>query len=678
MKRFILLLLASLGCICFTFAREVIPMNEGWRFYFSTENSGDYARTINLPHTWDLPQSNVAFAMDNITANYSRNIKVASEWRGKRIFIKFYGVQSCADVLLNGQYVGEHRGGATAFTMELTDKIKFNGNNSLQVVVTNSPQSDILPTSIEYESFGGIYRSVELIVAEPLTISPLHFGSDGVYVKPTKISSTQAEGAVQIMVDSKIDASFQATLSIFDSNGDIAFIKRVDKLRANATSVEIPFSIQNPKLWSLDDPHLYTFKATINSDEIRDEVVVESGLRKIEVGESGLLRLNDKPLKLNGVSLYHDYPLVGSAASPRDIDTDFALIDEMGANAIRSAIAPHNQYLYDLCDRQGKLVWIELPFARAPFFSDIAYYPTERFHQNGCNQLQEIIYQNYNHPAVVMWGLFSLLWQRGDDFTPYLVELNKLAHQIDPSRPTVALSNQNGDMNNVTDLVVWQQDFGWEKGQFSDIKLWSDLLHERFPQLRSGVAYGESGRIDHQSNGGSSMSRNDNRDNPLWFPEGRAREMHNEYSKSLDPDSLLWGTWLTTMFDYSSPRSSLGENNSGVVTLDRRNRKDIFYLYKALWNRSEPTLYIAGRRQTDVNNKLHRVEVYSSDTIAPVLYTPLDTITMKSVAPARFAADSVLLNKGSNRIVVKSGELSDAVDLRFDTTQGSISRRGNF
>lgn len=660
MKRKIILLLLALSCFAISYGRVVIPMNDGWRFYFSTENSGDYARTISLPHTWDTPQSVVPFSSDNFMANYSRVITPESSWKGKRVFVRFYGVHNVANLFLNGQFVGEHRGGSTAFCFELTDKLKFDSNNSLEVVVTSSPQANILPTSIEAESYGGIYREAELIVTEPLCITPLHYGSEGVYIKPASVNSEVAEGEVQVMLDSKMSGTYHATLSIFDSNGKIAFVKRVEKVKSNAKSVDIPFELKNPKLWSTANPELYTFKVTINCDGVRDEVVVESGFRSVDVGSEGFIKINDEPIKFRGVSLYQDYPMVGSAAMAHHIERDYKIIDEMGANAIRSAITPHGKYLYDLCDRGGKMVWVELPFARAPFFSDIAYYPTEGFRQNGRDQLREIIYQNYNHPSVVMWGIFSLLWHRGDDFVPYLKELNELAKEIDPSRPTVAMSNQNGDMNSVTDLVVWRQNLGWEKGSFSDIAMWRDLIHKRFADMRSAVAYGESGRLDHQSED-DEISR----DNPMWFPEGRARDMHEEYASNLDADSLLWGTWLTSMFDFSSPRSSVGENNSGLVSRDRRDRKDIFYLYKAKWNTKEPTLHITNRRQAKSSKAMQRVEVYSSDTIAPRLYTIMDTITMKSVAPSIFAADSVLLNAGLNRVVVESGELRDSIEIRY-------------
>ncbi len=681
MKKNLFLLVIALIYIQSVICREVIPLNSDWRFFYASENSADYARSISIPHVWNYGVNKIINPLQPTTVNYTRRIYAPTEWKDKRIFVKFYGVQGVTNIFINGKYLGEHRGGSTAFTFELTDKLILDDDNTIMVNVNNSVQSDILPTSYEQNIYSGIYRDVELIVTDKTNISPLYYGSDGVFVKPSTVNADEAEGVVAVHVDSKVTTVCRVNLNIYDQNGNSVYNKHIAKARIDGRAVDLPFKIKRPNLWSPSSPYLYSFKVTISAgeeEEMQDYVSVTSGFRSIELGENNTLKLNGEPLKINGVTLYHDSPAVGGTPLDEDIDRDMSFIKEIGANAMRSAVSPHSQYLYDLCDRNGTLVWIDLPLSRAPYLSDIDYYPTSRFQENGREQLREIIAQNYNHPSVAMWGLFSMLLQQDDAFTAYIKELNTIAKQMDSSRPTVALSNQNGAMNDVPDLIVWKQDLGWIKGSVSDVDVWSDLLHTKFSLMRSAVAYGENGRIDQQA-----VAKEYKTDNPYrqqsWFPEGRQREFHEEYAKRLLPDSLFWGTWITNMFDFKSSRATTGENNSGMVTYDRKSRKDVFYLYKALWNKNESTLYITDKRNKYLTDSVYSVKVYASDVTPPVVVYGDKTVVMKNVAPSQFVADSIILKKGLNQLVVEQGSLRDNIDLIFESPLGNKpSGRGLF
>lgn len=662
MKKLFILFIALFSFIAHLEAREVVSINDNWRFYFSSENSADYARTISLPHTWDYNVSSSAFSMQPAMANYLRDLYLPAEWSKKRIFIKFYGVESVADLMVNGRYVGEHRGGATAFTFEITNSVLFGQSNRLHVIVNNAPQSDMLPISQEENRYGGIYRDVEIIVTEKSAVSPLYYGSDGLFVETNSVSSRAAEGVVKVHLTSSNVATCQLAVSIYDPAGEVVFQKAISKAKIGAEPVEVPFVVSTPQLWSPYHPNLYRVEVAVVDGENSDYLSITTGFRSIEVGDSGLIKINGRPILFNGVSLYHDYPHVGGAASERDIARDFEFIDEMGANGIRSMTHPHHPYLYDLCDRAGKMVWIDLPLVRAPFLGDIAYYPTERLHEHGRETLREIVAQNYNHPSVVMWGVFSLLITRGDNPVPYITELNNLIKEIDTTRPTVAESDQDGEINSITDLIVWRQSLGWNKGLFSDIDVWSNIIHTNWSNMRSAVSYGQQGRIDQQSSPAEYKSTSQY-NAATWKPEGRQREFHEEYTQRLLTDSLFWGVCVNSMFDFKSARNSLSENNSGLVTFDRRERKDIFYLYKAHWNKKQPTLHIADARNKVTAEPLHRVSVYASDTIPPTLYTPLDTITMKRIAPWYFVADSVMLKSGPNKFIVNQGEEVDSVEV---------------
>ena len=333
---------------------------------------------------------------------------------------------------------------------------------------------------------------------------------------------------------------------------------------------------------------------------------------------------------------------------------DMELINDIGANAVRSATGPHSQYFYDCCDRNGTLVWIDTPFTRAPFLSDVSYFATNRFRNNGLQQLREIIIQNYNHPSVVMWGISSLVWERGDNVLEFLRQLNSTAKTLDPSRPTVACSNQDGDINFVSDMIVWQQDLGWERGTIDDINVWREKLHADWGNLRSAVAYGAPGSIEQQSDEAVKPARID----PRWLPERWQTEFHEGYARNILSDSLFWGVWINNMFEFGSVRYTDGIAHAGLVTFDRKDRKDAYYLYRALWNRRSPTLHITEKRRNMRQDTIQQVKFYSSAAEAPVLTVNKDTIPTRQIAPCQFISDSVVM-KGRNEIVVRAGDLSD-------------------
>lgn len=635
-------------------AREVFPLNEGWRFFFKSENSSDNARHVTLPHTWNTDTGAGGYFLET-TANYQNDMYVPAEWASKRLFVKFYGVQSVADLFVNGYHVGAHRGGSTAFTFEITDKIRFGEDNALLVVVSNNSRDDVLPTSTDMNLYGGIYREAELILTEKTAVSPLHLGSEGVLVRQNSVTSALVEGEAEIYLTSAGESTCMLTLDITAPDGRKVFTRR-QKNRLDGKPVVIPFSIANPQLWNPSSPALYRVTASIGDDAVTDSVTVRTGFRNIQVTTAGGLTINGERIPVRGVTLYHDNAVSGGAVLAQDYDADLQQIRDLGANALRSAVMPHAQYLYDRCDEQGLLVWIDSPLHRSSFLGDVAYFATPQFEQNGIQQLQEIIAQNYNHPSVVMWGIFSRLWMRGDDVTPYLRRLNDAAHEMDRSRPTVACSDQNGGINFITDLIVWRQDVGWRKGSTDDVTVWRNQLQKNWSNLRSGVCYGGSGFIGHKSYTAQAAPRSN------WMPEERQTRFHEEYAKNLQNDSLFWGTWINNMFDYGSARRPYGINGAGLVTIDRRERKDAYYLYRALWNERKPTLHIVDKRRSLRDRNRQAFSVYSS-VGAPTLFVGADTVAMTQYAACQYRSDSVDV-QGVVKVKAVAGEQCDSVTLR--------------
>ncbi len=653
MKRYIATLLLLAACASVQ-AREVFPLNEGWRFFFKSENSSDNARHVTLPHTWNTDTGACGYFLET-TANYQNDMYVPAEWASKRLFVKFYGVQNVADLFVNGYHVGAHRGGSTAFTFEITDKIRFGEDNALLVVVSNNSRDDVLPASTDMNLYGGIYREAELILTGKTAVSPLHLGSEGVLVRQNSVTSALVEGEAEIYLTSAGESTCMLTLDITAPDGRKVFTKR-QKTRLDGKPVVIPFSIADPQLWSPSSPALYRVTASIGEETVTDSVTVRTGFRNIQVTTAGGLTINGERIPVHGVTLYHDNAISGGAVLAQDYDADLQQIRDLGANALRSAVMPHAQYLYDRCDEQGLLVWVDSPLHRSSFLGDVAYFATPQFEQNGIQQLQEIIAQNYNHPSVVMWGIFSRLWMRGDDVTPYLRRLNDTAHAMDRSRPTVACSDQNGGLNFITDLIVWRQDVGWRKGSTDDVAVWRNQLQKNWSNLRSGVCYGGSGFIGHKSYTAQAAPRSN------WMPEERQTRFHEEYVKNLQNDSLFWGTWINNMFDYGSARRPYGINGEGLVTIDRRERKDAYYLYRALWNERKPTLHIVDKRRSLRDRNRQAFSVYSS-VGAPTLFVGADTVAMTQYAACQYRSDSVEI-QGIVHVKAVAGEQCDSVTLR--------------
>lgn len=653
MKRFFAMGLLLTFSVAALQAREVFPLNEGWRFFFRTENTSDNARQVTLPHSWNTDPTAEGLWTET-TGNYQNDIYIPASWASKRLFVHFYGVQSVGTLFVNGAYVGTHHGGATAFTFEITDKVHYGADNALMMVVSNGFRDDVLPTSTDMNLYGGIYREAELILTEKTAVSPLYLGTSGVLVHPEQVGADRVAGNVEVHLTSTGDQNCMLTLDITAPDGQKVFNKR-QRVRLDGKAVNIPFSIDKPALWSPKTPTLYRVTASIGDDQVTDCVTVQTGFRDIKVTPAGGFQLNGVRNPIHGVTLYHDN-LSGGTLTSADYDADLKQIQDLGANAIRSAVMPHAPYLYDRCDELGLMAWIDMPLHRTTFLSDMAYYATPAFEQNGLDQLQEIIAQNMNHPSVVMWGLFSRLWTRGNDPTPYIRRLNDMAHVMDPSRPTVACSDQDGSINFVTDLVVWQQEVGWSRGSADDVALWSAKLHKNWSKLNSAVCYGGSGFTGHRSYTTQNL--------PLvnWMPEEKQTRFHEDYTRNLMSDSLFWGVWVNNMYDYGSSRSPYGLNGQGLVTLNRREYKDAYYLYRALWNHREPTLYIVDKRRALREHEKQAFRIYSSDG-DPRLLVGTDSVKLTRVAPCQYRSDSIAMH-GTVMVKAMAATLRDSVVIR--------------
>ena len=663
----IILLVAVLVCSVATYAsaplRESYNINDGWRFYFADAPDGANADYVTLPHTWNVEATEGAYL--RTTANYLRDITIPAEWEGKRLFVRFGGAQSVAELFVNGRYVGEHRGGFTAFTLEITDHVSYGAENHLRVVVSNAQRSDVHPLSSDVNLAGGIYRDVELLVTPRDIISPLYYGSEGVIVEQHSVSNDVAEGVVKVYLSTKSLDHTMVTMRIVGEDGYEVTSRTIKAAKISPErAVEIPYTVEHPMLWSPDCRTMYDVEVVLGDvKNPLDRVVVKTGLRSVSVNDDNVLCINGAPVDVRGVNLSHDRAGKGVALERNHYEEDLAMMRDMGANAVRSLVGPHDDCLYDICDRDGVLVWVDMPLTRSDLsLSDICYSPTQALRDNGFNQLKEIVLQNYNHPSVVMWGLFWLVWQRGDDVLGYIGELNDLAHKLDSSRPTVSCSNSDGAINFVTDLVVLRQNVGWMKGSIEDVDIWCDQLssNKSWATLRCGVNYGEAGVRGHNAERVERAERYSRH-----LPERRQSNMHERYIEQIDKAGIFWGVWIDNMFDYASARRPYGCNLAGMVERDHKTKKDAYYLYRARWNPAVPTLHIADKGWSNRCEEQQTIDVYSS-VGEPVLDVAGERITMRKVGDAHYRAE-VTLSSGTTtiRATDASGRYSDSITLRI-------------
>ena len=298
------------------------------------------------------------------------------------------------------------------------------------------------------------------------------------------------------------------------------------------------------------------------------------------------------------------------------------------------------------------VAWVDVPFTRAPFLSDIPYYSTARFEMNGLQQLHEIVLQNINHPSVAMWGVFSMLRGNSKQQMDYIRKLNSTAKRLDASRPTVAISNQDGEINFITDLIVWQQAVGWDNGEIADLDLWQGALRTNWNHLRQAVCYGES---SNPANGAGVVKCNNS-----VAASARQQSFHEGYSRLVD-ESLFWGVWLNSMFDCGSSRYVRGVRSSGVVSGDHKSRKNLFYLYKSQWNGRKPTLHITDKDRAIRSEEKQVLTVYSSMGL-PVMTINGDTVACTNVARTIYRTDTLRL-KGENAVKVTVGDKSEEMTL---------------
>lgn len=655
--------------------RQDILLNNDWNFRFSHQVQKGTEVRVDLPHTWNA-QDALSGKIDykRGIGNYEKNLFIRPEWKGKRLFIRFEGVNNIADVFINRRHIGEHRGGYGAFIFEITGKVEYGKENSILVRVNNGEQLDIMPLVGDFNFYGGIYRDVHLLITDETCISPLDYASPGVRLIQDSVSHRYAKVRAIVDLSNGSSGNQEVELNVRLLDGQRVVKEGTKNVNLSGNEVmqqELTFEIDQPHLWNgRQDPFLYQAEVTLfRNGQMVDRVTQPLGLRFYRIDPDKGFFLNGKHLPLQGVCRHQDRSEVGNALRPQHHEEDVALMLEMGVNAVRLAHYPQATYFYDLMDKNGIIVWAEIPFVGPGGYNDKGFVDLPAFRANGKEQLKELIRQHYNHPSICVWGLFNELTELGDNPVEYIKELNVLAHQEDTTWPTTSASNQMGDLNFITDAIAWNRYDGWYGGTPADLGKWLDRMHKDHPEICIAISeYGAGASIYHQQD-----SLVKTVPTSWWHPENWQTYYHIENWKTISSRPYVWGSFVWNMFDFGAAHRTEGDrpgiNDKGLVTFDRKVRKDAFYFYKANWNREEPMLYLTGKRNTVRTQRLQTIIAFTNQAGAELF---VNGKSYGKAIPDSYAIlewKNVELEPGENEIKVVSTNkklpLSDSFHCRL-------------
>lgn len=657
-KYLINLLIIFIVLPAFGQGREVIPLNDNWEFYFAYNVLRNIEKAkVTLPHTWNAEEV-MAGKIDyyRTAGNYEKKLLIPENYKGKRIFLMFDGANSVATVLINQRFVEEHKGGYTAFCIEITDIIDYGKENLLTVQVNNSANYLVLPLSGDFNVYGGIHRPVSLILTNKDCISPLDFASPGVYIKQKSVSAKSASLEILTKLSLNNNKDLVLKTSVLDKQGKIVSEKSTS-LNGNENEIQQEFTLPQPHLWNgRKDPYLYGIKVQLlKGGQPIDEVAQKTGLRFFSVDPDKGFFLNGKPYELFGVCRHEDVKGKGSALTVEDHDRDIEMINAIGATGLRLTHYPHSDYFYDKCDEKGLVLWTEIPLVGPGGYNGAGYIKYSELESHAKQIMQELIRQKFNHPSVCFWGLFNELKLDYDDPVPFLKELNALVKKEDSSRlTTCATFLDNGHFNEVSDLIAWNKYFGWYGGKPEQIGNWADEMHKLFPKKPIGISeYGAGASIKHHT----SKLEAPNPSGP-FHPEEWQTYYHEKNWEALNKRPYIWGKFIWVFSDFGSSIRKEGDttgiNDKGLVTYDKKVKKDAYYFYKANWN-PEPMIHLAEKRHDKRTNELTHVKAYCNLPEGELFLNGKSMGKKKPDAQRIIVWEGVKLMEGLNEIKVRAG-----------------------
>lgn len=613
--------------------RKVICINEGWEFTKQGETV-----TVDLPHTWNGIDGQNARDYYRGKCVYSKEIP---QYSGK-VFLEINGANLFTQVKVNGFPAASHNNGYSMFRCDITDLLTEE-SNLLEISVDNRSNDELYPQTADFTFYGGIYRDVNIICE----VAPAHFalldkGRNGVFITP----KTDGRVYVKSIVEG-IPGGETKEFTVTDAEGNT-----VAEFSCPVTEREVCGKIEEPRLWNgREDPYLYTLTARlVKNGEVTDEVTQRFGLRECRFDSEKGFFLNGKPLKLRGVARHQDRENIGNALTLKEHSEDIDLICELGANSLRLAHYQQSEDFYSLCDEKGLLVWAEIPV--------ISKFSSKKQPQARL-MLKELIKQNYNHPSIFCWGIENeiSIASISPSLSSGIGELNDIAHKLDATRPTacaqVAFCSENSKLNRITDILGYNHYFGWYVKTADEISRWLDNFHALNPDIKLCLSeYGAEANIALHS---AEPAQGD-------YSEEYQCVFHEKYLKAINERKWLWGSYVWNMFDFGSASrnegGTKGRNNKGLVTIDRKTKKDSFFLYKAHWS-DEKFVHICGERYVNRPVGACKIKVYSN---CGHIELTVNGAKQELDGDKIFVFDAGI-QPGENIITAASGDISHSITL---------------
>jgi len=594
--------------------------------------------SISVPHTWnaidgqDGPTTTPAYYRG--IGWYRRHLMIPGNMMGMKIYLQFDGSAYISDVWVNGKPVGTHKGGYAAFRFDITAAAVVGADNVIAVKVDNaeavSPannwiggtMADVAPLSGDFTFFGGIQRPVHVLATDLLAISPMDFGSPGVYLKAANVSAASADvtATVRLLNGNTSDRMASVDVQIFESGA-------MTPLQTLTATVNVPANqgadavvtgkVMNPHLWNgLADPYVYQVAVVVKDGAtVTDSIQQPFGVRSYTVNPNTGFSLNGNPYPLRGVCMHQDHKNLGGTFSPKDIDNDFAILKEIGATTVRFAHYQHSDYTYSKADQAGIVTWAENAFVnRIP---QTCPAQCQAFQANTQQQLTELIRQNYNHPSIFFWSLGNeVLLRPGPDPLAVMTNIANVGKMEDPTRTIIFAANAGADANPtnwVSQATAFNEYQGWYFGRAGDFAGWADLIHSQHPTVPVGLS--EYGAGSNPVNHGLPIVETGTDRTATFQTEEYQAFFHETFWQAIATRPFLLGTWVWNMFDFASDYRNEGNlpgmNTKGIVTYDRAIKKDPFWYYKANWSK-DPVIYIASRRFAALPRSSTSIKVYSN------------------------------------------------------------------
>ena len=646
------------------YSRDSSRLVSGWRFKLGEVAGAAQPQfddrgweQVVLPHNWGWREAQEGKDYYRGPGWYRCALDHAAPQQGKRYFLRFEAAGSVADVYCNGVFLGQHRGAFGAFCYEITKQLTTTGTNIIAVRASNAPEPDIAPLSGDFNIFGGLYRPVHLIETDDICFALTDHASPGVAWLLSNVDETQARIDVNMEISNSTARNEDLILaaSVYDSAGNrtVALGQPITVVAGVTAPFMLHIVVPHPHLWNgRKDPYLYRAVVELRSKDgtVRDAVEQSLGLRVYRVDPEKGFFLNGMPYHLHGVNRHQDRPDKGWAISEADMKEDVSLLKEIGCTVVRCAHYQHSDYFYSLCDSAGILVWAELPQV-----NEIGTVP--QFAETSRSQLLDLIRQNINHPSIFAWSLFNELWPGKPDPHRELQDLKIVANGEDRTRPTIAATatEQLPQMNKIPDLLGWNIYPGWYSGWGPKESFGAILDRGKYMSRNGGLCvseYGAGANVEqHEEN--PKQPKTDGQ----WHPEEYQALLHEAAWAAMKARPFVWGTFAWNMFDFTSNSRNEGgipgRNTKGLVTYDRKIRKDAFFFYKANWS-DEPTLYITSRRFTERAHAASDVKVYSNAKEVELLINGVSQGERKDSSNCIFIWKNIQLQPGENRIEARA------------------------